>query len=157
MCFFFLMIRRPPRSTLFPYTTLFRSRTLRDQLTGPAARIERCKWILENHLDVSCLLSHRPAGEGCEISSAQVNRSRVWIEQPYDAAGESRLSRSALPYNSECPTTRQTKAHVLHRMRHALAPAYKPPFTVGFRDMLDPQNWLCRHILWQWRRKGRNS
>src|SRR2546426_4512949 len=26
--FFFLMIRRPPRSTLFPYTTLFRSYTL---------------------------------------------------------------------------------------------------------------------------------
>src|SRR2546422_4817208 len=26
--FFFLMIRRPPRSTLFPYTTLFRSRQL---------------------------------------------------------------------------------------------------------------------------------
>src|SRR4028119_181438 len=25
-CFFFLMIRRPPRSTLFPYTTLFRAR-----------------------------------------------------------------------------------------------------------------------------------
>src|SRR3712207_7287829 len=25
MMFFFLMIRRPPRSTLFPYTTLFRS------------------------------------------------------------------------------------------------------------------------------------
>ena len=27
-CFFFLMIRRPPRSTLFPYTTLFRSARL---------------------------------------------------------------------------------------------------------------------------------
>src|SRR5260370_11440243 len=27
-CFFFLMIRRPPRSTLFPYTTLFRSAVL---------------------------------------------------------------------------------------------------------------------------------
>src|SRR5256886_14198894 len=26
MSFFFLMIRRPPRSTLFPYTTLFRSK-----------------------------------------------------------------------------------------------------------------------------------
>src|SRR5690349_23023034 len=25
LCFFFLMIPRPPRSTLFPYTTLFRS------------------------------------------------------------------------------------------------------------------------------------
>src|SRR2546430_9872151 len=29
--FFFLMIRRPPRSTLFPYTTLFRSGTGRDE------------------------------------------------------------------------------------------------------------------------------
>src|SRR6266516_5621522 len=28
-CFFFLMIRRPPRSTLFPYTTLFRSTAAR--------------------------------------------------------------------------------------------------------------------------------
>src|SRR3712207_7776469 len=28
MLFFFLMIRRPPRSTLFPYTTLFRSHVL---------------------------------------------------------------------------------------------------------------------------------
>src|SRR5256885_6675243 len=30
MFFFFLMIRRPPRSTLFPYTTLFRSVAARD-------------------------------------------------------------------------------------------------------------------------------
>src|SRR3712207_8422575 len=29
---FFLMIRRPPRSTLFPYTTLFRSFGVRDQI-----------------------------------------------------------------------------------------------------------------------------
>src|SRR3712207_9437567 len=29
--FFFLMIRRPPRSTLFPYTTLFRSQHARAQ------------------------------------------------------------------------------------------------------------------------------
>src|SRR5438876_7550227 len=26
LCFFFFMLQRPPRSTLFPYTTLFRSR-----------------------------------------------------------------------------------------------------------------------------------
>src|SRR2546430_11775960 len=32
--FFFLMIRRPPRSTLFPYTTLFRSRRLLDGQRG---------------------------------------------------------------------------------------------------------------------------
>src|SRR3712207_6966012 len=35
--FFFLMIRRPPRSTLFPYTTLFRSGRLRPG-RGPVAR-----------------------------------------------------------------------------------------------------------------------
>src|SRR5689334_24710252 len=34
--FFFLMIRRPPRSTLFPYTTLFRSR--RARLPSPSTR-----------------------------------------------------------------------------------------------------------------------
>src|SRR2546430_12998334 len=43
MFFFFLMIRRPPRSTLFPYTTLFRSarrqgrRRVRDR--GLAGRV----------------------------------------------------------------------------------------------------------------------
>src|SRR3712207_7523075 len=37
-CFFLLMIRRPPRSTLFPYTTLFRSRQRRaDRRRRPAA------------------------------------------------------------------------------------------------------------------------
>src|SRR6266702_2630060 len=34
--FFFLMIRRPPRSTLFPYTTLFRS---------PRAPEPRARWV----------------------------------------------------------------------------------------------------------------
>src|SRR3712207_9299440 len=37
--FFFLMIRRPPRSTLFPYTTLFRSQVL--AIHGRAARPAR--------------------------------------------------------------------------------------------------------------------
>src|SRR5258708_10524497 len=35
--FFFLMIRRPPRSTLFPYTTLFRSRFCRPASRAAAA------------------------------------------------------------------------------------------------------------------------
>src|SRR5438477_5037026 len=34
---FFLMIRHPPRSTLFPYTTLFRSIAVHDMLGGDAA------------------------------------------------------------------------------------------------------------------------
>src|SRR2546427_8281482 len=34
--FFFLMIRRPPRSTLFPYTTLFRSQLFADYVGRPS-------------------------------------------------------------------------------------------------------------------------
>src|SRR2546426_3338246 len=37
--FFFLMIRRPPRSTLFPYTTLFRSRTVHRFLCRPPSEV----------------------------------------------------------------------------------------------------------------------
>src|SRR5690242_21695312 len=38
--FFFLMIRRPPRSTLFPYTTLFRSVfTLEELLRATGGRV----------------------------------------------------------------------------------------------------------------------
>src|SRR5438552_14240729 len=39
--FFFLMIRRPPRSTLFPYTTLFRSRPGRRRGRGTRHRSVR--------------------------------------------------------------------------------------------------------------------
>src|SRR5205814_6184355 len=38
--FFFLMMRRPPRSTLFPYTTLFRSRSC-DVENGAESVVER--------------------------------------------------------------------------------------------------------------------
>src|SRR2546430_15588909 len=46
--FFFLMIRRPPRSTLFPYTTLFRS--LIRKLGGPDS------WVVRFGLDLLDLL-----------------------------------------------------------------------------------------------------
>src|SRR2546430_10864906 len=41
--FFFLMIRRPPRSTLFPYTTLFRSLIAPQGLVTPAGILPRLK------------------------------------------------------------------------------------------------------------------
>src|SRR4029078_13731891 len=55
--FFFLMIRRHPRSTLFPYTTLFRSdivdgRRLEEGLQEPSARhlvAERLRGRSEEH------------------------------------------------------------------------------------------------------------
>src|SRR6266849_7349804 len=59
--FFFLMIRRPPRSTLFPYTTLFRSRRVhgssRESLAG-----------------------RRPGGGGAQDrKSTRLNSSHEWI------------------------------------------------------------------------------
>src|SRR5258708_6438194 len=47
--FFFLMIRRPPRSTLFPYTTLFRSLSKNSQRTPsgiPPIRHFNGRWCL---------------------------------------------------------------------------------------------------------------
>src|SRR5215471_20965556 len=45
--FFFLMIRRPPRSTLFPYTTLFRSRTRgAPRTSGRRRRLRAPAWPL---------------------------------------------------------------------------------------------------------------
>src|SRR5436305_8461288 len=41
--FFFLMIRRPPRSTLFPYTTLFRSYQYRQRLCRSRAAVCRAR------------------------------------------------------------------------------------------------------------------
>src|SRR6266536_3038830 len=43
VCFFFLMIRRPPRSTLFPYTTLFRS--FSTSLDTPEPRVRKIESI----------------------------------------------------------------------------------------------------------------
>src|SRR2546427_7533076 len=54
LLFFFLMIRRPPRSTLFPYTTLFRSRAGWTNHRRPIIRVSR----RPNALDCD----QRPAG-----------------------------------------------------------------------------------------------
>src|SRR5689334_25437088 len=47
-CFFFLTIRRPPRSTLFPYTTLFRSKSTSpwpgETKSQPRASSPKFKW-----------------------------------------------------------------------------------------------------------------
>src|SRR3712207_8938019 len=42
------MIRRPPRSTLFPYTTLFRSGGNAEQAEKIAMNLERWRWVPED-------------------------------------------------------------------------------------------------------------
>src|SRR6266851_2347532 len=65
--FFFLMIRRPPRSTLFPYTTLFRSSPAKFHLAAEQSanilggrsrtiRSEEHTSELQSHHDLVCRL-----------------------------------------------------------------------------------------------------
>src|SRR3712207_7493046 len=52
LSFFFLMIRRPPRSTLFPYTTLFRSAD-KDRLREAELKSPACAAALEDRFRLS--------------------------------------------------------------------------------------------------------
>src|SRR5438874_8866239 len=63
--FFFLMIRRPPRSTLFPYTTLFRS-------TVPARPCRRTR----RRIDAGCGSASRCSRDR---KSTRLNSSHVEI------------------------------------------------------------------------------
>src|SRR2546429_2515706 len=71
--FFFLMIRRPPRSTLFPYTTLFRSQAaerLRLDYPGSSLRPRADFWGARAHFDL------KDDAHGCSL-----------IRQALDGAG----------------------------------------------------------------------
>src|SRR3712207_8159217 len=71
------MIRRPPRSTLFPYTTLFRSaRNLRTMLLAPAVRGQHLRSLTskENAADLETL---RALSEDGKLSSADRKSTRL--------------------------------------------------------------------------------
>src|SRR3712207_7614082 len=85
--FFFLMIRRPPRSTLFPYTTLFRS-----ELTAEHADVQadmRCPdLVVVQGVDDAERDAHLPAGRGdrseehtSELQSRQYLVCRLLLEK----------------------------------------------------------------------------
>src|SRR3712207_9261499 len=85
---FFLMIRRPPRSTLFPYTTLFRSDGamlgdgLAAQLDGPlqlGARLGEVTGVLV--LDAEVGVGHRSEEHTSELQSRQYLVCRLLLEK----------------------------------------------------------------------------
>src|SRR5258708_16729921 len=63
------MIRRPPRSTLFPYTTLFRSR--------PRAKRKHagCHGLVPGSARLGALEVHRRTGQGCPRAPSRALRS----------------------------------------------------------------------------------
>src|SRR2546422_6727770 len=80
--FFFLMIRRPPRSTLFPYTTLFRS-DLGQAGPGRRDRLSRARDELAHQrhlrLEPGAQLAHAPAGPALDRKSTRLNSSHGYI------------------------------------------------------------------------------
>src|SRR3712207_6659620 len=74
--FFFLMIRRPPRSTLFPYTTLFRS--ARRRTTGAAAS---SAWRSDRRGRRRAARPRRPRGRGGWSARSTRGSSGEWGER----------------------------------------------------------------------------
>src|SRR5438876_4751872 len=71
--FFFLMIRRPPRSTLFPYTTLFRSRSpARAARASQRQRPRRSSSSLIGSAAPALSLSARGRGERSEEHTSEL-------------------------------------------------------------------------------------
>src|SRR5258707_5942878 len=91
--FFFLMIRRPPRSTLFPYTTLFRSCTLIGRQKGGIEILPvRVDDVLRGELDP------RSEEHTSELQSRQYLVCRLLLEKKKSyCAG----STSMLPVKSK--------------------------------------------------------
>src|SRR5437660_6535298 len=72
LLFFFLMIRRPPRSTLFPYTTLFRSRIH----ANPDGAPTNLRWVVNHVTARTTGVLHHLLGDR---KSTRLNSSHVAI------------------------------------------------------------------------------
>src|SRR3712207_7289335 len=74
--FFFLMIRRPPRSTLFPYTTLFRSGI------GSCGDVRRAKlYYLRELRGKAAKIKERSEEHTSELQSRQYLVCRLLLEK----------------------------------------------------------------------------
>src|SRR5258708_31855844 len=98
LVFFFLMIRRPPRSTLFPYTTLFRSFSLLDGLHNCShARLDARLAVEVSRLTVNHL-SCRSEEHTSELQSPDHLVCRLLLEKkkksirPMTTSGQSSSS-----------------------------------------------------------------
>src|SRR3989441_4101008 len=86
--FFFLMIRRPPRSTLFPYTTLFRSIPLATGLLHPLSEVDFRKANTQGDSLVSWYLRYwRSEEHTSELQSLAYLVCRLLLEKKKMPAG----------------------------------------------------------------------
>src|SRR5256885_11959956 len=99
--FFFLMIRRPPRSTLFPYTTLFRSSKRRDGrsnvLTSHSFSHYIRAWPVKEVEDVDVLRSRGCPGR--DRKSTRLNSSHLVISYAVFCLKKKRTADDRPPYS----------------------------------------------------------
>src|SRR3712207_8347909 len=86
------MIRRPPRSTLFPYTTLFRSGPAAAQRIGEAVRLRR--------VDRACRIRLGGGDERVEFSVGIVGQLAVEAQSHLRPGGEDDGDRKSTRLNS---------------------------------------------------------
>src|SRR2546430_6119250 len=100
------MIRRPPRSTLFPYTTLFRSNTSRGGLVDTDAL-------------VGALESGRLCGAGLDVLEGEelIKEEKQLLQQPLLDRKSTRLnsSHSQISYAVFCLKKKKTKTYTQPR------------------------------------------
>src|SRR2546430_11723998 len=105
--FFFLMIRRPPRSTLFPYTTLFRSLAVgcSDSVSprGPA-------------FDVAPTVVEDRAGAARDRKSTRLNSSHSQISYAVFC-----LKKKKKTPNCTCRPTTDSDSSLLTRTQHHIS------------------------------------
>src|SRR5258707_14492995 len=81
LLFFFLMIRRPPRSTLFPYTTLFRSRRFPRTNTRGAPAKEFARLAKSTGTSAPPITALRSEEHTSELQSRQYLVCRLLLEK----------------------------------------------------------------------------
>src|SRR5437764_10983642 len=79
---FFLMLRRPPRSTLFPYTTLFRSPVRRHERPGGIA----CGGVVEESREIQRGVLARSEEHTSELQSPMYLVCRLLLEKKKNPA-----------------------------------------------------------------------
>src|SRR5258707_10377914 len=98
------MIRRPPRSTLFPYTTLFRSRgACGDAFTGKLVGGSETPGAVDNDANAEAdgfALAERAdfAALGCEIALAKMHDAHICVGCAAKASDVERMS-AIIPHN----------------------------------------------------------
>src|SRR2546426_7237668 len=100
------MIRRPPRSTLFPYTTLFRSRLL------PAAAVRRCT------CGAAGLRASRRARHVLHPSVGARSRAATTRRAVAHARSEEHTSELQSPCNLVCRLLLEKKKKISNLLSH---------------------------------------